>query len=152
MQRLYGEEEQPTSTSMNGKERISPRETDDKDIVECLENVVQHWTDYSKVHYHPRSLYELTGLWMEGQEFDNYGIGREALSGGSRGEEISERIRSFVEECDHIQVCTITTNIVPQLYVVVTAYKKLLICKSMKPVFLCRVFNLSSMIREVSQP
>lgn len=103
LQRLYGEEEQPTSTSMNGKERISPRETDDKDIVECLENVVQHWTDYSKVHYHPRSLYELTGLWMEGQEFDNYGIGREALSGGSRGEEISERIRSFVEECDHIQ-------------------------------------------------
>ncbi|CAL5339855.1 unnamed protein product [Camellia sinensis] len=25
----------------------------DKDIVEALENEVQYWADFSKVHYHP---------------------------------------------------------------------------------------------------
>ncbi|KAK3023982.1 hypothetical protein RJ639_042872, partial [Escallonia herrerae] len=52
----------------------------DKDIVESLENDVQFWTDYSKVHYHPQSLYELNGQCMDSQEFNNYGIGRDAFS------------------------------------------------------------------------
>jgi hypothetical protein len=41
---------------------------------------------------------------MNNVEFDNYGIGRDIFSGGLRGEEISERLRFFIEECDHIQV------------------------------------------------
>ncbi|XP_021908160.1 protein misato homolog 1 [Carica papaya] len=81
----------------------SGREIQDKDIVECLDNGVKCWTDYSKVHYHPQSLYELSGLWVDSQEFDSYGIGRDVFSKGSRGEEICERLRFFVEECDHIQ-------------------------------------------------
>ncbi|KAK2999848.1 hypothetical protein RJ639_024539 [Escallonia herrerae] len=75
----------------------------DKDIVESLENDVQFWTDYSKVHYHPQSLYELNGQCMDSQEFNNYGIGRDAFSRGLQGEEINERLRFFIEECDHIQ-------------------------------------------------
>lgn len=107
LQRLYEEEEEiatPMNDANGGGENSSEREIHDRDVVENLESVVNYWTDYSKVHYHPRSLYEFTGLWMESQEFDNYGIGRDAISGGFRGEEINERLRFFVEECDHIQV------------------------------------------------
>ena len=106
LQRLY-EEEQENSTVMNGVhdgDEYPQREIHEKDVVESLENGVQFWTDFSKVHYHPQSLYELSGLWMDVQEFDNYGIGRDAFSAGLRGEEIGERLRFFVEECDHIQV------------------------------------------------
>ena len=80
------------------------REIQDKDVVECLESDVKFWTDFSKVHYHPQSLYELRGLWVDGLEFDNYGIGRDAFSSSLQGEEMNESLRFFVEECDHIQV------------------------------------------------
>ncbi|GFP99508.1 protein misato homolog 1 [Phtheirospermum japonicum] len=79
----------------------SHSEYEDKDIVECLENDgVQYWTDFSKVHYHPQSLYELSGVWSNVKDFNNYGIGREAFSMGLHAEEINERLRFFVEECD----------------------------------------------------
>ncbi|KAL6513297.1 hypothetical protein OROGR_020783 [Orobanche gracilis] len=81
----------------------SHTELQDKDIVECLEKGVQYWTDFSKVHYHPQSLYELSGLWSDVKEFNNYGVGREAFSGGLHAEEINERLRFFVEECDRPQ-------------------------------------------------
>ncbi|XP_058069301.1 uncharacterized protein LOC131218650 isoform X2 [Magnolia sinica] len=88
----------------NGIETDDPRgQVQDKELVESLENGVQFWTDFSKVHYHPRSLYELNGSWADVHEFDNYGIGRDVLSGGIQGEEMNERLRFFVEECDHIQ-------------------------------------------------
>lgn len=79
-------------------------EVQDKDIVECLENEVQYWTDFSKVHYHPQSLYELCGLWTDVKDFNNYGIGREAFSFGLHAEQVNERLRFFLEECDHPQV------------------------------------------------
>lgn len=82
----------------------SQREIQDKDIVECLNNGVKFWTDFSKVHYHPQSLYELSGLWMDVQDFDNYEIGKDSFSESFQGEEMCERLRFFVEECDHIQV------------------------------------------------
>ncbi|XP_057778798.1 uncharacterized protein LOC130997486 isoform X2 [Salvia miltiorrhiza] len=78
-------------------------EVQDKDIVECLENEVHYWTDFSKVHYHPQSLYELCGLWTDIKDFNNYGIGREAFSGGLHAEQVNERLRFFLEECDHPQ-------------------------------------------------
>lgn len=80
------------------------RKYDDKDIVECLENGVRFWTDFSKVHYHPQSLYEITGSGMNNEDFNNYGTGKDSLSIDLQGEEIAERLRFFVEECDHIQV------------------------------------------------
>ncbi|KAL2348418.1 hypothetical protein Fmac_002418 [Flemingia macrophylla] len=102
LQRLYEEEENVNMVNeIHGSSSGSQSQYQDKDIIECLENGVQCWTDYSKVHYHPRSLYELNGVWENVEEFDNYGIGRDSLA--AQGEEISDRLRIFVEECDHIQ-------------------------------------------------
>ncbi|XP_010531227.1 PREDICTED: protein misato homolog 1 isoform X2 [Tarenaya hassleriana] len=99
LESLYEEEQD----KVRGRENDNMSESQDKDIVECLDKGVEYWTDFSKVHYHPQSLYELSGLWMDSQDFNNYGIGRDIFSEGSRGEELSERLRFFVEECDHIQ-------------------------------------------------
>ncbi|KAI0503630.1 hypothetical protein KFK09_014564 [Dendrobium nobile] len=79
------------------------RKITDKERIECLENGVQYWTDFSKVQFHPRSLYELHGSWIDVEKFDNYGIGEEILSAGFQSEEMNERLRFFIEECDHIQ-------------------------------------------------
>ncbi|KAL5168473.1 Protein misato 1 [Glycine soja] len=101
---LYEEEENLNMINeIRGSNNGSQSEYEDKDITECLENGVQFWTDYSKVHYHPRSLYELNGVWADVEEFDNYGIGRDSFAWAAQGEEISDRLRFFVEECDHIQ-------------------------------------------------
>ncbi|XP_062102108.1 uncharacterized protein LOC133811062 [Humulus lupulus] len=104
LQRLY-EEEHGNSTLTNNVNdgNNSFQEIHDNDVIESLQSDVQFWTDFSKVHYHPQSLYELTGLGMDAQEFDNYGAGRDAFTEGLRGEEIGDRLRFFVEECDHIQ-------------------------------------------------
>lgn len=105
LQSLYQEEQNvPLINSINGGTKDSQNEIQDIDIVNCLDKEVQFWTDFSKVHYHPRSLYEVNGLWMDGQKFDNYGIGRDVFTENLRGEEICDRLRFFVEECDHIQV------------------------------------------------
>jgi len=106
LQRLYEEEEKPNINEIPGSNNDSQNEYEDKDVVECLENGVKFWTDYSKVHYHPRSLYELDGVWANIEEFNNYGIGRDSFTWAAQGEEISDRLRFFVEECDHIQVTT----------------------------------------------
>ncbi|XP_027907725.1 protein misato homolog 1 isoform X2 [Vigna unguiculata] len=103
LQRLYEEEEKPNINEIPGSNNDSQNEYEDKDVVECLENGVKFWTDYSKVHYHPRSLYELDGVWANIEEFNNYGIGRDSFTWAAQGEEISDRLRFFVEECDHIQ-------------------------------------------------
>ncbi|CAK9166443.1 unnamed protein product [Ilex paraguariensis] len=105
LQSLYEEEQKRLGmeNGVNGGKNDSEGEIQDKDIVECLQDGVQNWTDFSKVHYHPRSLYELTGLGMDIGEFESYGIGRDAFSEALRGEEINERLRFFMEECDHIQ-------------------------------------------------
>ncbi|PON34592.1 Tubulin/FtsZ, GTPase domain containing protein [Parasponia andersonii] len=100
LQRLYEEEQE---NGVHDGDGFSQREIHDTDVIESLENGVEYWTDFSKVHYHPQSLYELSGLWMDAQKFDNYGIGRDVFLGSLRGEEIGERLRFFVEECDHVQ-------------------------------------------------
>ncbi|KAJ0963416.1 hypothetical protein J5N97_028538 [Dioscorea zingiberensis] len=106
LQSLDGEG-QGKSTVM-GNDAVEERgnaliQVQDKDRVECLENGVQYWTDFSKVQYHPRSLFELHGSWADLQKFDNYGIGKDILSEGLQVEEMNERLRFFVEECDRIQ-------------------------------------------------
>ncbi|KAJ4828377.1 hypothetical protein Tsubulata_017831 [Turnera subulata] len=100
LQSLYEEEQ---SNGIDNAQNDNQRKFRDQDIVESLERDVEHWTDFSKVHYHPQSLYELSGLWVDTQQTNNYGIGKEIFCEGLRGEEISERLRFFVEECDHIQ-------------------------------------------------
>ncbi|XP_076949607.1 uncharacterized protein LOC143622305 isoform X2 [Bidens hawaiensis] len=96
LQRLYDEGQEVSEID-------KASEISDTDVVKSLEDGVQYWTDYSKVHYHPQSLFELNGLWMDSKEFNNYGIGRNTVSEGQQGDEINERLRFFVEECDHVQ-------------------------------------------------
>ncbi|XP_022775213.1 protein misato homolog 1 isoform X1 [Durio zibethinus] len=104
LQSLYQEEQNvPLIDGINGGTKDSQNEIQDADIVNCLDKGVQFWTDFSKVHYHPQSLYEVNGLWLDAQAFDNYGIGRDVFTENLRGEEICNRLRFFVEECDRIQ-------------------------------------------------
>jgi hypothetical protein len=57
------------------------------------------------------SLYELHGSWTDFDKFGTYGAGREVASEWSQMEEMNERLRFFVEECDHIHVsCFPPTN------------------------------------------
>lgn len=101
------EQESMDKAALDNRNDSSQGEIQDKDIVECLESDVQYWTDFSKVHYHPQSLYELSGLWVDIQDFDNYALGKDAFCGHQHGEEIDDRLRFFIEECDHIQVLMI---------------------------------------------
>ncbi|KAE8655390.1 Plasma membrane, myosin-like, Tubulin/FtsZ, N-terminal isoform 6 [Hibiscus syriacus] len=104
LQSLYQEEQDaPLMNGIHDGEKASQNEIQDTDIVSCLDKGVQFWTDFSKVHYHPQSLYEINGLWMDAQEFDNYGSGKDVFMENLRGEEICERLRFFTEECDHVQ-------------------------------------------------
>ncbi|KVH92579.1 Misato Segment II, myosin-like protein [Cynara cardunculus var. scolymus] len=103
---LYDEGQEIGANNANGIDKASVEshsEILDTDVVKSLEDGVQFWTDFSKVHYHPQSLFELNGLWMGAQEFNNYRIGRDTVSEGLQGDEINERLRFFVEECDHVQ-------------------------------------------------
>lgn len=97
---LEENEKMDCSGDFESKDGVSHSEILDEDIVECLENEVQYWTDFSKVHYHPQSLFELSGLWIGIKDFNNYGIGREVFTQGGHADEINERLRFFVEECD----------------------------------------------------
>ncbi|XP_072987778.1 uncharacterized protein [Typha latifolia] len=104
LQSLSEEEQDKSSFLVNDTDREggTQRRIQDKDRVESLENDVRFWTDYSKVQYHPQTLYELYGSWTDFNKFDNYGTGKD-VSEWSHIEEMNERLRFFVEECDHIQ-------------------------------------------------
>ncbi|XP_018674333.2 uncharacterized protein LOC135625416 isoform X1 [Musa acuminata AAA Group] len=106
LQSLSAEEHEILDVSEDDSGEVmssSQRQVQDKGRIECLETDVKFWTDFSKVQYHPRSLYELHSSWMDIQKFDDYGIGKDVLSGSLQLEEMNERLRFFIEECDHIQ-------------------------------------------------
>lgn len=90
------EGQQPTDSS----DKSTNHETS---LLKSLEDSVQFWTDYSKVHFHPQSLYELEGVWHETTPFDDYGSGKGLLKGLAK-EDVLDRLRFFVEEADHLQV------------------------------------------------
>ncbi|KAK3136884.1 hypothetical protein QOZ80_5BG0444310 [Eleusine coracana subsp. coracana] len=100
LQSLSEAEQNPSTSNAPNN---SQKSIEDKDLVASLETGVKFWTDYSKVQYHPQSLYELHGSWTDFDKFDNYGAGREVVSEWSQMEEMNERLRFFIEECDHIQ-------------------------------------------------
>ncbi|KAJ3674356.1 hypothetical protein LUZ60_004972 [Juncus effusus] len=93
----------PNSNSNSSSNSNSNSKIEDKEMVESLEKDVKYWSDFSKAQFHPKSLYELNGNWTDLQNFNNFGAGKEIISEGNHLEEINERLRFFVEECDHIQ-------------------------------------------------
>ncbi|EFJ35231.1 hypothetical protein SELMODRAFT_79429 [Selaginella moellendorffii] len=75
----------------------------DETIVQGLDERVQSWTDYSKVQLHPRSVYEIEGVWNTVTPFDSFCHGKGLFTQSFRLEEFQERFRFVVEECDHLQ-------------------------------------------------
>jgi hypothetical protein len=74
-------------------------ETGESSLVQSLDDSVESWTDYLKAHLHPRSVYELPNT------FYNYSSGQGFFKEEEQLEEVENRLRFFVEECDHLQVC-----------------------------------------------
>lgn len=78
------------------------------DSVASLEGNVKYWTDYLKVDLPPRSLFEIPLNLDPSVDLDGFGSGCEAiLAAGAAGrealEEIDDRVRCLVEECDMMQ-------------------------------------------------
>ncbi|KAG6549008.1 hypothetical protein Mapa_009450 [Marchantia paleacea] len=72
-------------------------------VIQSLEDGVQFSTDYLKAHLHPSSTYEIAGLWQGVTSFEDYGSGQGLFSSREQAEEIRDKVRLFVEECDSIQ-------------------------------------------------
>ncbi|CAM6127087.1 unnamed protein product [Calypogeia fissa] len=75
----------------------------EKALVQSLEEGVQYWTDYSKTHLHPSSAYQIPGVWQGVTPFDNYGCGKEVIVGEDEAEELRDKVRFLVEECEHMK-------------------------------------------------
>ena len=65
---------------------------------------MRSWTDFLKVYLHPQSLCLLPGLWQGACDFSGFGHGSSALSNSELREEALDRVRTFAEECDALQV------------------------------------------------
>ncbi|KAK3262612.1 hypothetical protein CYMTET_28542 [Cymbomonas tetramitiformis] len=68
-----------------------------------LEDSVEYWTDYLKAQLHIRSIYQLPGKWQDTAVFDGFGDGADVLASEDMREEALDRVRFFLEECDHLQ-------------------------------------------------
>eukprot|EP00850_Spirogloea_muscicola_P005795 SM000027S09576 [mRNA] locus=s27:186532:189411:+ [translate_table: standard] len=90
--------DRPASTGMSPTARP---ESEERSIVKGLHESVSYWTDYLKVHLHPRSVAELGGAW-QGDPL-SYGAGKGLLDSGESMEDVRDRLRFFVEECDNLQ-------------------------------------------------
>lgn len=68
-----------------------------------LESVVEYWTDFRQMEYHPRSFFELTN-YVEGlHPFNSFADGRQILRGNSEeAEEIRNHARKLLESCDRL--------------------------------------------------
>ena len=80
----------------------------DRNRVQGLDGV-KYWTDYLIAHLHPKSVVELRAGWEErdgesGGPFRSWGEGLQLLGGEEEAEERLDRLRWFVEGCDHLQV------------------------------------------------
>ncbi|CAK9871100.1 unnamed protein product [Sphagnum jensenii] len=83
---------------------IMMQETDtERAQLQALDDTVLYWTDYQKAHLHPQSVYELQSVWNGVTPFDHYGSGQGLLTQQEQRDEVQDRLRFFVEECDQLQ-------------------------------------------------
>ena len=64
---------------------------------------VRYWTDYLKMHLHPRSKCLLPG-WQDGTSPQGFGEGAAGLESSETKEAALDRVRFWAEECDTLQV------------------------------------------------
>ena len=65
---------------------------------------VGYWTDYLKAFLHPRSLFQLPGVWQGQGRFGAFGEGRGLFGAAETCDDVMDRVRYWVEECDTFQV------------------------------------------------
>lgn len=63
-----------------------------------------YWTDYSKTFVHPRSLFQLPGVWQGQGSFGAFGEGKGLFGVSETRDDIMDRVRYWAEECDTFQV------------------------------------------------
>jgi hypothetical protein len=97
-------EDYPLQASVSGTAETHSEAARERNLVQSLDNSVQFWTDYLKSYLHPRSVYELPNTWHGVTDFENYASGQGFFKEQEQREEIENRLRFFVEECDHLQV------------------------------------------------
>ncbi|XP_067665143.1 protein misato homolog 1-like [Haliotis asinina] len=70
-----------------------------------LDNSVSVWSDFLRVHLHPKSLHIVDDYIHRNEEqpFDMFQLGTSVLKNVDSMDAIEDQIRFFVEECDHLQ-------------------------------------------------
>lgn len=63
-----------------------------------------YWTDYLKTFLHPRSLYQLPGVWQGQGRFGAFGDGKGLFGMSEMRDDVMDRVRYWAEECDAFQV------------------------------------------------
>ena len=71
-------------------------------VAQELQETVKYWSDYLKVHVHPRSLHTLERT-NRCESFDRYAAGTEAFHTDRAIEDATDACRHFLEECDLLQ-------------------------------------------------
>ncbi|XP_067124479.1 protein misato homolog 1 isoform X2 [Centruroides vittatus] len=67
-----------------------------------LDDRITTWSDFLKIHYHPRSLCFIEDYGCE-NEFNGYGCGVEVFNRENMYDLIDDTLRYFSEECDYLQ-------------------------------------------------
>lgn len=57
-----------------------------------------------QVVLHPKSVYQVPGVWAGVAQLDGYHSGVDLLRGEEAREEVLDRVRFFAEDCDSLQV------------------------------------------------
>ena len=63
-----------------------------------------YWTDYLKTFLHPRSLFQLPGVWQGQGRFGAFGDGQGLFGVSETRDNVMDRVRYWAEECDAFQV------------------------------------------------
>jgi hypothetical protein len=82
------------------------------DAMEVDLDKVSSWSDFNRVYHHPRAMNPIVTHQVDDplSPFDTYTAGRQAYSDNEKEKEIFEdAFRSMVEECDQLQVNTLSS-------------------------------------------
>ncbi|KAL3159412.1 hypothetical protein ABBQ38_009842 [Trebouxia sp. C0009 RCD-2024] len=96
-------EQQPAATSSHEEEEDQADSLEQAARSLDSEAGVGYWTDYLKTFLHPRSLFQLPGVWQGQGRFGAFGEGRGLFGASETRDDVMDRVRYWVEECDTFQ-------------------------------------------------